>query len=92
MLLYLDYSLFVELPCLFSEQTLLFCPGQFVSILGYSGFDLNGSLSGGIFFLVLLCTLLVKPLLICLFSRVTDGVCRYSLDCFFQFFTFFVQA
>jgi hypothetical protein len=41
-------------------------------------------------FLVHLCTLLVKPsLYICLFSR--DGVCSYSLHCFFQFFTFLGQ-
>jgi hypothetical protein len=69
-----------------SEQMPLFCAGYFVSILGSSGFDLDGSLSGGVLFLVQLCTLLVKPLFISLFSRVADGVWRYSLDCFFQFF------
>jgi hypothetical protein len=42
---------------------------------------LDGSLSGGVLFLVHLCTFLVKPLFICLFFRVADGVCRYSLDC-----------
>jgi hypothetical protein len=41
---------------------------------------LDGSLSIDILFLVYLCTLLVKPLFICLFSRVASGVCRYSLD------------
>jgi hypothetical protein len=76
----------------FLNRRLSLGPGLFVSILGSSGFDLDGSLSGGVLFLVLLCTLLVKPLFICLFSRVDDGVCRYSLDCFFQFFTFLIQA
>jgi hypothetical protein len=62
-------------------------------MLGSSGFDLDGSLSGGVLFLVNPCTLLVKPLFICLFSRVADDVFRFSLDCFFQFFlTFFIQA
>jgi hypothetical protein len=70
----------------------LFCPGWFVSIFGSSGVVLDGSLSGGVLFLVHLYTLLVKPLFICLFSPVADGVCRYSLDCFFHSFTFFVQA
>jgi hypothetical protein len=49
-LLNLDLSLFDELPCLFSEQTPLFCPGQFISVLASSGFDLDGSLSGGVLF------------------------------------------
>jgi hypothetical protein len=55
------------------------------NILGFSGVVLDGSLSGGVLFLVYLCTLVGKPLFICLFSRVADGDCRYSLDCFFQF-------
>jgi hypothetical protein len=42
--------------------------------------DLDGSLSGGVLFLVHLCTLLVKPLFIRWFFRLlADGVCRYSL-------------
>jgi hypothetical protein len=43
----------IELHCLFSKQTHLSCPGQFLSILGSSGLDLDGSLSDGFFFLVL---------------------------------------
>jgi hypothetical protein len=79
-------------PFLFYEQTPFFRPGYFVSILDASGIVLDGSLSGGVLFLVHFCTLLAKPLFICLFSRVADGVFRYSLDYLFQFFTFFIQA
>jgi hypothetical protein len=77
----------------FSEQTPLFCPGYFVSILGASGFVLDGSLSGGIFFLVHLCTLLIKPLFICLFSRAASLWCWSLLSgLYLPVFTFFIQV